>query len=295
MLVTKKIKAMRNILKFLIIGVFAILASCDSLNETPEFSDSDAFVAFNNNTMGVNEDGVTLNVPVTLASINGMSGSVTYTIIDGTAKEGVNFTLADASKTLTFDAENRTQNVVLNIIDNPGVFTGDVSFQIQLSEDGIVKPSAQNICKVVIKDKDHPLAAILGTYRVDATTYFNGAKSWDMELSKDEEDVTVVWISNIEGTGSGSGFYGVVNEEMTEISVPLGQVNTVHITSEGDGNVYLFGMDADINLYDESNLIIKIQEGGQKLYFENLGPAVNLGGTNYYWDLVFPNYYATKQ
>ena len=115
-----------------------------------------------------------------------------------------------------------------------------------------------------------------------------------MVLSKDEEDVTVIWISNIEGTGSGSGFYGIVNEEMTEIAVPLGQINTAHTTSDGDGNVYLYGMDADVNLYDAGNLIIKIQEGGQKLYFEEYGPAVNLGETNYYWDLVYPDYYATK-
>lgn len=285
---------MRNIFKFLIIGVLAIFASCDNLNEVPEFSDSDAFVAFDNGTASINENGDILRIPVTLASISGMTQTITYTIIDGTAKEGVNFTIADAAQTLSFDAENRTRNIVVNIINNPGEFTGDLSFKIQLSENGAIKPSAQNICTVVIKDLDHPLAAILGTYRADGVTYFNGAKMWDMVLSKDAEDVTVVWISNLEGTGSGSGFYGIVNEEMTEIAVPLGQINTVHTTSNGDGNVYLYGMDADEELYDAGNLIIQIQEGGQKLYFGVYGPSVNLGGTNYYWDLVYPDYYATK-
>lgn len=286
---------MRNILKYLIIGVLAILASCDGLNEVPEFSDSDAFVAFENPVQSINENGTTLSIPVTLASISGMSQSVTYTIIDSTAEEGVNFTLEDASKTLTFDAENRTQNIVVNVIDNPGVFTGDIIFQIQLSEDGAVKPNAQNICTITIKDLDHPLAAILGTYRVNATTYFNGAKLWDIEILKDADDVTVVWIANIVDAGSGAGFYGVVNEEMTEIAVPLGQIHTISGTSNGDGNVYLYGMDASVGLYDEGNLIIQIQDGGQTFYFEELGPAVNTGGTNSYWDLVYPDFYATKQ
>ena len=216
------IKVMRNILKFIIVGVFAILVSCE-LNETPEFSDSDAFVAFDNGSAGVNENGTTLSIPVTLASISGMTQAVTYTVIDGTAKEGVNFTLEDATKTLTFDAENRTQNIVINVINNPGVFTGDLSFQIQLSEDGKVKPSAQNICTVKIFDLDHPLAAILGDWDVSGESAFGGALAWTANIAKDPSDVTIVWFTNIVPGRNEIAIYGVVNEDMTEIKIPAGQ------------------------------------------------------------------------
>jgi len=214
---------MRNKIKFLIIGVLAILASCDNLNEVPEFSDSEAFVAFEKVSAGVDEDGATISIPVTLASISGMSQSITYSIIDSTAKEGVNFTLEDASQTLTFDAANRTQNIVINIIDNPGVFTGDLMFQIQISEDGAIKPNAQNICDVKIYDLDHPLAAILGTWTAKGTSYYNGEESWDMFFEKDADDVTIVWINNFVNGGSSLPVYGVVNEDFTEIKVPVHQ------------------------------------------------------------------------
>ncbi|MGE0089104.1 MAG: Calx-beta domain-containing protein [Bacteroidales bacterium] len=249
---------MRNILKFLIIGVLVIIASCDNLNEVPEFSDSDAFVAFDKAALGINENGATLSIPVTLASISGMSQSVTYSVIDSTAKEGVNFTLVDASKTLTFDAENRTQNIVLNVIDNPGVFTGDLIFQIQLAEDGTVKPSAQNICEVKIYDLDHPLASILGTWTAKGTSYFNGETSWDILFEKDAEDVSIVWISNFVQGGSGLAVYGIVNEDMTEIKVPAYQEIA---TSSSYPLIRLegwFGPEGDITIPQGGNITIEI-------------------------------------
>lgn len=261
---------MRNILKFLIIGVFAIFVSCDNLNEIPEFSDSDAFVAFDNTTASLNEDGTILTIPVTLASINGMSATITYSIIDSTAKEGVNFTLVDQSKTLSFDAENRTQNIEVNIVNNPGVFTGDLKFLIQLSEDGVVMPSAENICIVTIKDIDHPLASILGSYSAAADSYFSskGPFAWTISFDKDEEDVTVVWISNLEPYFASVGyiapennyFYGTVNEELTEITIPTGQAMGYE-TAELAGWTTA---DPDEGAA-ANNLIIEIQEDGAKL------------------------------
>lgn len=214
---------MRNILKILIIGVFAIFVSCDSLNEVPEFSDSDVFVAFDNAALSVSEDGTSLTIPVTLASVKGASASVTYSIIDGTATKGVEFSVVDEGNPLVFDAENRTQNIVVNIVDNPGVFTGDLKFQIQLSEDGIVKPSAQNICTVTITDNDHPLAAILGDWSASGESSFGGPLAWTVTLTKDSEDVTIVWFTNIVPGRNEIPIYGTVNEEKTEIKIPAGQ------------------------------------------------------------------------
>lgn len=289
---------MRNIFKFLIIGVLAILASCDDLNEVPEFSDSDAFVAFDNALVGVNEDGLTLNVPVTLASISGMSQSITYTIIDGTAKEGVNFTLEDASQTLTFDAENRTQYIVINIVNDPGVFTGDLSFQIQLSEDGAIKPSAQNMCDVVIRDLDHPLAAYLGEWTASGNSAYNGDVQWTVTIDKDPEDVTVLWVSEIiygfvkygyTYPSRDTRFYAVVNED-GEMQFPIGQ--TCAYQYQDTYPISLEGLTSEGDIVDSGKITVTLSEDQKVLSFDELGVFVNdeTGG----WDAIFPGMTWTK-
>lgn len=215
---------MRKILGLLTIAVLVIFTSCDDLNESPEFSDSKAFVSFDKTSLSIDENGATLNIPVTLASIKGKTATVTYTAVDGTAVQGTNFTLADVSATLTFDATNRTQNIIVNIIDKPGIYTGDIKFTIQLSEGGTVEPNAESSCTITISDLDHPLAAILGTWTASGTSYFNGSESWDMVFTKDASDVSIVWISNFVSGGSNVAIYGVVNEDMTEIKIPVYQV-----------------------------------------------------------------------
>ncbi|MFP4023162.1 MAG: Calx-beta domain-containing protein [Thiohalospira sp.] len=290
---------MRNIFKFLIIGVFAIIASCDDLNEAPEFSDSDAFVAFEKTTVSVAEDGETLKIPVTLASVSGISESVTYSIIDGTAEEGVNFTIEDESQTLTFDAENRTQHIVVNIIDNPGVYTGDLSFEIQLSDDGVIKPNAQNICEVVIEDLDHPLSKFLGEWKALADSYYFGDEvSWTVTIQKDPEDVTVLWIQNIVYGFPNYGFtypnydtrfYGVVNEDKTEVEFPIGQ--TCAYEYQGEYPITLFGMDADLAIYESGNVKATLSADGKVLTFQNgIYIADDTGG----WDAIYPEMTWTK-
>lgn len=284
---------MRKILSLLTISLLVFFTACD-LNTAPEFDDNDAFVAFDNAAMSIEEDKGTLKIPVTLASIKGLTASIDFELVDSTAKLGENYNLVNETTTLTFDAQNRTQFIEISIVDIPGVFTGDLRFVVKLSEDGTVKPSVENTCTVTIQDLDHPLALILGTYKVAAETYFDGAKEWEMEILKDEDDVSVVWFKNIVGAGTGPGIYGIVNEEKTEISLPLGQIHQKNTTGTGDGNIYLYGMTADVDITDEGNLIIKIQEDGAKLYVEELGPALNAGGTNSYFQLVYPDYYCTK-
>lgn len=251
---------MRKILSILTIGILVVLNSCE-LNELPVFDDNDAFVSFDKSSLSIAENGGTLNIPVTLASTKGMSATVTYTVIDGTAAQGTNFTLADASATLTFDANNRTQNIVINIIDNPGVFTGDLRFTIELSDEGKVKPSAESVCTITIADLDHPLSAILGTWSATGTSYFNGSQTWDMELTKDEDDVTIVWFYPFVAGGSGYPIYGVVNEDMTEIKVPVGQ----EIAAPGNyGFIELrayYGPDGATEIPDGGFITITIADG----------------------------------
>jgi len=213
---------MRKILSLMTIAILVVFASCDKLNEIPVFEESNAFVAFDKTALSANESAGTINVPVTLASINGISTSVNYTVTEGTATQGTYFSLADG--TLTFDAENRTQNIVVNIVNQAGLYTGDKKFTITLSADGTVKPSAENVCTITIVDLDHPLAAILGNWNATGISYFNGSETWVMTFTKDAKDVSVVWIDNFVKGGSTEKIYGTVNAAQTQIKIPIFQV-----------------------------------------------------------------------
>jgi hypothetical protein len=253
---------MRKILSILTIAMLVVLSSCE-LNDIPVFDDSDAFVSFNKSSLSVNEDGTTLNIPVTLASTKGKSATVTYIVTNGTAVQGTNFTLADPSATLTFDATNRTQNIVVNIIDIPGVFTGDVRFSIELSDEGTVKPSTEKTCTVTIADLDHPLSAILGTWSATGTSYFNASQTWELALTKDADDVSIVWIYPLVPGGSHVDYpiYGVVNAEMTEIKIPVGQ----EISAPGSyGYIELrgyYGPDGMTEIPAGGSITVTIEEG----------------------------------
>jgi hypothetical protein len=283
---------MRKILSILTIAIMVVFSSCE-LNEVPLFDDNDAFVAFEKASLSIAENGGTLNIPVTVASVKGVTSIVTYTIIDGTAKQGVNFTLVDGSATLNFDATNRTQYIQINIVNIPGVFTGDLKFEVKLSDDGTVKPSAEDVCTVTIQDNDHPLAAILGTYNVTAQSYWGSTEEFTMTILKDPKDISVVWIGNIAGIGDGPGFYGVVNEAKTQIAIPLGQSSTTNTAgSNGDGKLYLRGYNGTAIVLS-GNMIVDIENGGAKLSFKTIGPALSAGGAGYY-EILLPGYACTK-
>jgi hypothetical protein len=277
---------MKKIYSILTVALIVLVSSCDKLNEMPEFNDGDAFVAFNKTTMSVNEDGSTLSIPVTLASVSGISANVTYTVTDGTAKLGENFTLADASATLSFDATNRTRDIVINIINKPGVYTGDLKFTIQLSGAGAVKPSAEGTCTVTIADIDHPLSAILATYNASADSYFasRGHFDWSIKIEKDENDVSVVWISNLDPYFAKYGyvapnynyFYGVVNDDLTKITIPTGQNMGYNETTTLEGFDH---SDPDQGA-KTTNIIMEIKDGGATISIPNAWGVYS--GTGWY-------------
>ncbi len=216
---------MKRLIHFISISAIVALVavSCSKLNEFPVFNDADAFVAFNKTSLSISEQGGILNIPVTLASVGGITSAVTYNVIDGTAKSGINFRLVDGSATLNFTAAEPTQNIQIEIINVAGVFTGDIKFTVELANAGSVNLGFSKTCSVTINDEDHPLSAILGSYSAKGSSYFNGAEQWTMELTKDASDISKVWIGNFVAGGSNKLVYGIVNNDMTVISVPKGQ------------------------------------------------------------------------
>ncbi len=260
----------------------AALVGCD-LNKEPVFDDKDAFVAFGKSSASIAETGGTIAIPVTLASVSGIETTISYEAVDGTAKLGTDYELADGSATLKFGPEGRTQNIVINILPHEGTYTGDLKFTLKFKSTGDVNAGYENSCVITIVDTDHPLNFILSTYTTTTVTG-RGEYTWDIKVDKDAEDVSKVWISDLEPYFASYGytapkynyFYGIVNAEKTQITIPTNQ-------KLGYGNVILIGLDAP--LLDDANtvqdIIVEISADGSTLTIPNAWGPDEDGWWNY--------------
>ena len=212
--------------------IFSIIAiagwvtlSCSKLNEDPKFNDKDAFVSFTSASMSFNEDVGVANIPVTLVSLNGFTNTVSFNIINGTAQQGTDFTVTGGNQ-LNFTPSAPTQNIQIQIVNHEGFFTGDMSFAIELDNAGSVNMGASKRISVTILDLDHPLTPILGSYTAIGESGFDGEQSWTITLSKDASDLSKVWITNfvLGGSSASTPIYGIVDDDMTEIKVPVHQI-----------------------------------------------------------------------
>ena len=202
-----------------------LLASCN-INELPEYDDSNAFVAFTSSAVNVGEEEGSKQVEVLLTSIGGIETTVNFEVAPAEtagAVEGKHYTI-EGSKSLTFKKDAPTQKITLNIIDND-TFDGDVKFTIKLLDPEGVQLGASKTCSVTIEDDEHPLLFILGTLSAKGPSYFNGDTEWEVRIAKDDSDLSKVWIYNLVpgGSSSSSPVYGIVNDEKTEIRIPVGQ------------------------------------------------------------------------
>lgn len=250
------------------------LVSCN-VNEMPEFDDSDAYVAFTSATPKVNEAAGSIQIPVMLVSKAGLSASVSIEIDteNSTAVEGTDFTIAN--KTLSFDKENATQYITVNV-NNDDVFTGNRVLKLKLG-DTSMKLGAAKVCTLTIEDDEHPLKFILGTYVASTQSYFSGRGPWPthtITIVRDDDDINKVWIYNLEpyfaqaGYNADAGcnmFYATVNDEKTLISIPCGQ-------EIGYEDVCLYaieGADASGDVIENGTVDINILNNGKTLQFPN--------------------------
>ena len=202
-----------------------MLASCN-INELPEYDDSNAFVAFTSSAVSVGEEEGSKQVEVLLTSIGGIETTVNFEVAPAEtagAVEGKHYTI-EGGKSLTFTKDAPTQKITLNIIDND-TFDGDVKFTIKLLDPEGVQLGASKTCSVTIEDDEHPLLFILGTLSAKGPSYFNGDTEWEVRIAKDDSDLSKVWIYGLVpgGSSSSSPVYGIVNDEKTEIRIPIGQ------------------------------------------------------------------------
>lgn len=258
-----------------------LLASCAD-NEHPTFNDADAFAAFTNSAITVNEnvEGGELQIPVLFTSLAGMEKSVDFEIVDGTAALGVDFELVNSSYTLNFTKDAPTQYITIKVKDND-TFGGDISFGINLKETEGINLGDSKSCTVKIIDNEHPLSFMLGTFTGNGESYFNGPTQWNLSIEKDEEDVSKVWISNMVPSGTSEKVYGVVNDDKTEIRIPVGQTIAISssyssITLEG-----FVGAEGDESIPTGGNVIGTIAADGTITIQDWFGSNIEGGNTWY--------------
>ena len=254
-----------------------MVTSCD-VNEMPEFSDSDAFVAFSSTTSSVDEnvEGGYVELPVTLTSLGGLNGTVDFEIVDSlsTAVANINYTIANESQTLTFTKDAPTQTIKFNVVDND-VYGGNLKICIKLTNPQGINLGADQTCTLTIIDNEHPLLFLFNDYSYHITDNWGDSYDGVGSITRDNDDDTKVWIHNIltpwfvSAGYTPNPFYGFVNADKTEIAVPAGQATGY--SSGSSINLYV-GSDPDLagDMYDSGkSLIIKILDGGNTLFIEN--------------------------
>ncbi len=225
---------MKNIAKFIAAGsVLFALAAC---SHVAKFTTED-FVAISGTSYTVVESTTTLTIPVCAYPASGQSNTtVTFDVKNGTAVAGEDFTFAPANGVLNFAGEE-TQNITITIIGQPGVFTGDKSFVVELKDaSNNYAMSTINSAKVNIKDEDHPLTALFGNYELNGVSFYEDDGYYPatvpMTIKPYEGDVTRVWMNgfvafNIQswypGYFTDSSVYATVSSDLKTITIPVPQ------------------------------------------------------------------------
>lgn len=209
-------------------AVALIFASCS--NEQPKFDDADAFVAFTKSAVSIDEFGGSVEVPVLLTSLGGLEevegvsvGTVGISVDpSSTAVKGVHYEI-EGTGNLSFTKDAPTQTIKVKILDNDQ-FTGDVKLVLTFNNViGKFNEGKNNTCTITIVDDEHPLGFLLGSYACQGESNFGGMVEDVITIVKDENDINTVWIGNMVPGGTSKYVYGIVNEDKTEIKIPVAQ------------------------------------------------------------------------
>lgn len=265
---------MKTILKSIIAAAaVAGLAACsDSEYKVVPFASLDTQAV----TVDESETETLVSIPVRVYN-NKTGCTVSYTITDGSAVNGVNFKPLNDSGVLNFEAGTDSLAISFYTTGAPGTFTGDQTFSVKLTDasEGVTLGTFSK-CTVTIKDTDHPLSALFGKYTMYALslntnenlTYFY----WDMNMSPYEGDVTRVWMDNVVmfsfGYKAYTGncpVYGVVSDDKKTITIPLPQKTTGSLEAFGLGDVWIYAHEGINGGYitEGTNVVFTLNEAGE--------------------------------
>jgi hypothetical protein len=249
---------------FYIIMMVIVFTSCK--NDPIMFDKSKTFVAFVAPSASVYENASSIDIPVMVAGIEGSpSVTVDYDIVtDGIANpavEGTDFTIVSPGS-LSFTEGTGYAFITIHPIDN-AVFTGNKSFKIVLSANSKNYPTgAENVVTVVLKDDEHPLAKWIGTYMVNAVSYYSPGEydeTWEVTTEADPKDINNLLITGVGAFGSDTIKAKFDLEEMTISLIPGQSIGDVYNV----GNVAVYkGTDAGDDVIMNEPLIGVIEEDG---------------------------------
>jgi hypothetical protein len=215
---------------------------------------------FDKTSMAATETAGTVSIPVTIASLEPISTTVTYSVDAeaSTAVAGEHYNLVDPSAVLSFNGTDRTAYIEVEVLPNIGEFTGDKTVVIKLENANGINLGSEKVCTFTINDLDHPLSDILGTY-----TLTDGSTTKTITIEKDASDLTVVHFPDImSGVSSwlGSGYsfdiFGQVSGEegSRTIVIPL-PVDTGYKYSNGE-SLMIYQGDANAVYYTGASVTL---------------------------------------
>lgn len=264
-----------------IFRVFALAAACAALFscvDKPEFTKVPFVTMYKTSaTVLETQEGTVFSIPVKLYDFTGDESIVAYKVVGGTATSGVDYKLEDISGVLDFKGGVDSLNIKVQVIGQPGTFTGDlnVKFALQSATDGVTIGKYSTFT-LNIKDADHPLTELFGAYDMQAVSYSSGLKypKWTINLSQYEGYPDRIWIDNptyftvaYSSLTGDSPIYGVVSSDKKTITIPLPQKTTGNLSDFGLDNVYVFaheGFNGGEGKYitADSKVVFKLQEDG---------------------------------
>jgi len=261
---------MKNTHKLLCLLLMAVIfTSCK--NEPIMFDKSKTFVAFAYTSASVNENANSVDIPVMVAAVDGSPAvTVDYEVVtDGItnpAVEGIDFTIVSEGP-INFPDGSGYAFITVHPIDN-ALFTGFKSFKLRLTTNSKDYPNgAENEITVVIKDDEHPLFNWIGTYYVEAISYYKPGindEFWIVTTEPDPKDVNYLIINGVATEGSNPIKAKIDLEEMKIILAPGQSLGDIYFDENNDPfavSIYKGTESVDIVNKDEP-LIGDIQNDG---------------------------------
>lgn len=282
---------MNKIIK--IVAVLVAIISLASCNQKAEFKTS-SFVRLNSTSLSVKEDAGSVQIPVYAYPAGelsfprgGVSTSVNFEVVDISAKKGVNYTVEPSNGVLTFSNSNQA-NITINVTNLAGEFTSDLKLKVVLTgaSDGFTLGGMRENT-VTIKDNDHPLSAILGTYTANVTDTWGDSYVIKTVVEPIDGSLTEVTLSDlcpwIITQGYTDKVKGVVSADMSTITVA---VNGVY------GNVGYFVAATKPQAYDLDELVFTFDKENMTLTNQSYYGLFN-GGS--WYDCIPPGSVFKKQ
>lgn len=260
-------------LAYILAGV-AMVAALASCNRELTFQHH-SFISIYCGNKTFAEDAGNITVPVSIYN-NKNGATITVKCTDRTAVSGTNYQLVEpASGVLNAAPGDTVKNIVIKLIDRPGIFDGNLAFNVSIdSKSDDVELGPHDNVTITIKDNDHPLVDFFGDYTMKGVCANSSGglayASWDVEVGPDDADVTHLVFSNVTyfsavAYHSSSGdcpVYGIVSDDRKTITFPFPQTSGSLKEFGIDDKAYTFGHTGFGGVYvtDEVEVVFTLDE-----------------------------------